>query len=248
MIYSKSEPDPPTNIQPDFRDVLTDWVFSMSLNTGITNSNASISRILSQFVVTKPQFNTHLPSIAEALAALAGCTLLIGAESATFKHYWGGSLLSAGVYEPFNATIASQEYQSGPQQPWQKIFYLVLILVFFTNIFCLGYFIRQRGLVTDFTATQNLFALAVNSPPSRRLGGSCGAGPEGDQLNVDFHIQCAEDSSHFYLKEGNGVYENSGFELRNRKRSRIPTGLGSALKERTATTYSKLSNKRASIF
>lgn len=250
MIYSKSEPDPPTNIQTDFRDILTDWVYSMSLNTGVSNGNASIGRILSQFVVTTPELNTHLPSTAEALAALAGCTLLVGAESATFRHYWGyvgGKLLNPGVYESFNASIASQEYQSGPQQPWQRIFYLVLILVFCTNLFCLGYFIRQRGFVTDFTATQNLFALAVNSPPSRRLGGSCGAGPEGDQLNVEFHIQCAEDSSHFYLKEGDGIYEDKGFELRNRKVSRISTALGGGLKERTASSYSMLSNKRASV-
>jgi hypothetical protein len=246
MSYSKSVPDPPTNIQVDFKEVMVDWMFAMSMNTGITNSNASISRILSQFVVTTPQFDTHLPSTAEALASLVGSTLLTAAESATFKHYWGyagGSILSTGVYEFFNATLASQEYQAGPQQPWQKMFYLVLLLVFLTNVFCLGYFIRQRGLVTDFTATQNLFALAVNSPPSRRLGGSCGAGPEGEQLNVDFHIQCAEDSSHFYLKEGDGVYQNSGFELRNRKGKRPLT----SLKERTATTYSMLSNKRASI-
>ncbi|KAA8572659.1 hypothetical protein EYC84_003253 [Monilinia fructicola] len=90
----------------------------------------------------------------------------------------------------------------GPIQRWQHMFYLVLILVFLTNIFCLCYFIRQRGLVTDFTETQNLFALAVNSPPSQRLGGSCGAGPQGDQLNVDFHVEHEENTSHFLFEGG----------------------------------------------
>ncbi|EDN91009.1 hypothetical protein SS1G_00409 [Sclerotinia sclerotiorum 1980 UF-70] len=249
LAYAKSydPPPPPPAAQTDFRNIISEWALTLSLNTGISNDNASISRLLTQFVPTTPSLNTTLPSLAEALASLAGCTLLISAQDATFRHYMGytapDDIVSPGIYEPFNASISSQSYTSGPAVRWQNIFYVVLLLVFLTNLFCLGYFIRQRGLVTDFTETQNLFALAVNSPPSQRLGGSCGAGPQGDQLNVDFHVHHEENSSHFYLKEGNSssVFEPASFELKNRK------GPGMGLKSRTASSYSMLSNKRRSI-
>jgi len=94
------------------------------------------------------------------------------------------------------------------------MFYLVLMLVFLTNIFCLIYFFVTSGLVTDFTETQNLFALAVNSPFSRRLGGSCGAGPNSDQLKVDWHVCNEPESGHFYIKEG----QTTGISVGIRKR------------------------------
>ncbi|TGO51262.1 hypothetical protein BCON_0165g00120 [Botryotinia convoluta] len=249
IAYDKSynPPPPPPARQQDFRNIISEWALTLSLNTGISNDNASISRLLTQFVTTAPSLNTTLPSLAEALASLSGCTLLISAQGATYRHYMGynatNEIVSPGVYEPFNASISSQSYTSGPAVRWQNMFYVVLLLVFLTNIFCLGYFIRQRGLVTDFTETQNLFALAVNSPPSQRLGGSCGAGPQGDQLNVDFHVHHEENSSHFYLKEGNSssVFEPSSFELKSR------IGSVTKLKSRTASSYSMLSNKRRSI-
>ncbi|KAJ8064730.1 hypothetical protein OCU04_007048 [Sclerotinia nivalis] len=249
IAYAKSydPPPPPPAPQGDYRNIISEWALTLSLNTGISNDNASISRLLTQFVTTTPSLNTTLPSLAEALASLAGCTLLISAQDATFKHYLGyngtDNIVSPGVYEPFNASISSQSYTSGPAVRWQKMFYIVLLLVFLTNLFCLGYFIRQRGLVTDFTETQNLFALAVNSPPSQRLGGSCGAGPQGDQLNVDFHVHHEENSSHFYLKEGtsSSVFEPASFELKSRKAPAM------GLKSRTASSYSMLSNKRRSI-
>ncbi|KAM0154321.1 hypothetical protein ACHAQE_000825 [Botrytis cinerea] len=249
IAYDKSydPPPPPPGRQQDFRNIISEWALTLSLNTGISNDNASISRLLTQFITTAPSLNTTLPSLAEALASLSGCTLLISAEGATYRHYMGynatNEIVDPGVYEPFNASISSQSYTSGPAVHWQNMFYVVLLLVFLTNIFCLGYFIRQRGLVTDFTETQNLFALAVNSPPSQRLGGSCGAGPQGDQLNVDFHVHHEENSSHFYLKEGSSssVFEPSSFELKSR------TGSVMKLKSRTASSYSMLSNKRRSI-
>jgi hypothetical protein len=71
----------------------------------------------------------------------------------------------------------------------------------------------------------------VNSPPSRRLAGSCGAGPEGDQLNVDWHVGKDEGIDHFFIKEGS---TGENVELRKR-RVRQPM--------RSMTSYSKLSNK-----
>jgi len=149
-------------------------------------------------------------------------------------------ILSPAVHKSFNASLASQQYTSGPTADWEKMFYVVLALVFVTNVFCLIYFFATSGLVTDFTETQNLFALAVNSPPSRRLAGSCGAGPEGDQLNIDFHVGHEEGNSHFFIAEGGpGV----GGELRQRKVK--PPGK-QLLPVNSMHSYSKLSNQRRS--
>jgi hypothetical protein len=64
----------------------------------------------------------------------------------------------------------------------------------------LVYFIVQPGLVTDFSQPPQLFALAVNSPPSRALAGSCGAGPEGEQYEVGWVI--SHEEGHLYIEPG----------------------------------------------
>jgi hypothetical protein len=65
---------------------------------------------------------------------------------------------------------------------------VILIATLLLNIFMLGYFIVQPGLVTDFSQPPQLFALAMNSPPTRALAGSCGGGPEGKQYKVSWYI------------------------------------------------------------
>lgn len=59
-----------------------------------------------------------------------------------------------------------------------------------------------KGLVTDYTEPQNLFALAVNSPPSRALAGSCGHGPEGKEMRVPFRVGYAAGANHYFFEEG----------------------------------------------
>jgi hypothetical protein len=76
----------------------------------------------------------------------------------------------------------------------------ILILVFAMNIFVLIYFIFHRGLVTDFSEPPNLFALAVNSPPSQALAGSCGGGPEGKQYMVNWFVN--HEGEHLYMEPG----------------------------------------------
>jgi hypothetical protein len=68
------------------------------------------------------------------------------------------------------------------------------------NIFVLIYFLLHRGLVTDFSEPPNLFALAVNSPPSHLLAGSCGGGPEGKQYMVNWFVNTEGD--HLYMEPG----------------------------------------------
>lgn len=76
----------------------------------------------------------------------------------------------------------------------------VLFLVFILNIFVLVYFIFHRGLVTDYSEPPNLFALAVNSPPSQALAGSCGGGPEGKQYTVNWFVN--HEGEHLYMEPG----------------------------------------------
>lgn len=245
LAYAKSQPKTPVSeiISPkiDYRDVGSTWIKALALNTGISNANASNGRILAQSIIAapatgSPKLDPLLPSLAENLAVLGGNTLLMSATHSTPFHYWNytPAFLTPGKDMFFTATVASQEYTSGPTQDWQKMFYVVLILVFVTNIFCLVYFFLRSGLVTDFTEPQNLFALAVNSPPSLRLGGSCGGGPEGDQLNIDWHVKQEDSSGHFFIKDGgNDIH---GHELRTRRQPNV----------RSMTSYSKLSVQRRS--
>jgi hypothetical protein len=68
------------------------------------------------------------------------------------------------------------------------------------NILVLIYFIIHRGLVTDFSEPPNLFALAVNSPPSHVLAGSCGGGPEGKQYMVNWFVN--HEGNHLFMEPG----------------------------------------------
>lgn len=81
-----------------------------------------------------------------------------------------------------------------------KAWVIILALVFLMNIFVLIYFILHRGLVTDFSEPPNLFALAVNSPPSHVLAGSCGGGPQGKQYGVNWFVN--HEGSHLYMEPG----------------------------------------------
>ncbi len=241
--YNRSVPNAPFASSPDWRDVGTQWALALALNDGISNANSSTARLLSQLVLTTPdwagnmEFNPLLPSLAEAVAVMAGNTLLMSTTSATYYHFWNYSAntLNPGTYLPFNSSISSQQYTSGLLQRWQGIFYVVLLLVFVTNVFCLVYFFLRSGLVTDYTEAQNLFALAVNSPPSDKLRGSCGAGPEPEQLNVPFHIGHDESTNHFFIKESDWFPTN--YELRRVEQHNL----------QSMSSFSKLSSKPKSF-
>jgi hypothetical protein len=66
---------------------------SLSLNTGVTDGDASNSRMLSQFQLKNMDgLNPALPSPAEALAVLMGSTLLMSAQDSPFVEFWVRSL------------------------------------------------------------------------------------------------------------------------------------------------------------
>jgi hypothetical protein len=204
--------------------VASQWAFALSLNDGTLNANASNARLISQLVPTQPELPGNKPSIAEALAVLAGCTLLLGTTAAPFVHYWGYNSTVApnqiipapGQYQVFNASIQSQQYTSGYTQDWQAVFYIVLFLVFATNIVCLIYFLMKNGLVTDYTEAANLFALAVNSGSSQGMQGSCGSGPEGYMWGLRWFVRMDESTGHFFIAE---CEDNARFGLGKAGRS-----------------------------
>ncbi|KAH6690316.1 hypothetical protein F5X68DRAFT_229650 [Plectosphaerella plurivora] len=152
----------------DWVNLATQWQLSMDLNGGLYNNNASNARILSQLVLQVPSMPTLMPSMAEALAVLASSTLTIASLGTPYKHFWSHPAvkLDPGMHEPFNASIRTQEYTSSHTFAWQNVFYVVLFVVFAINVFCLVYLLLGSGMVTDYTDPQNLFALAVNSPPT----------------------------------------------------------------------------------
>lgn len=78
----------------DWYPIGFDWSNSLSLNTGIMDADASNSRLLTQLMLF-PDENTGeidlspaLPSMAEALAVMSGCTLLKSTMDAPFVTFW----------------------------------------------------------------------------------------------------------------------------------------------------------------
>jgi hypothetical protein len=178
----------------------------MDLNGGAYNNNASNARFLTQLALDEPKLPSYLPSMAEALAVYASSTLVLGSTDAPFRHYWEWEetiLDPPGPLQAFNASVRTQQYTSGHVSDWQSVFYVVLVLVFAINLFCLIYLVLRSGLVTDFTEPQNLFALAVNSPPSEQLKGSCGAGPVKRDLVVPWRVAYAPSANHYFFEEAN---------------------------------------------
>ena len=110
LAYGKSYPNATNGIRSrDWVNVAVEWAFSLSLNAGITDGQAANARLLTQLIPTTNSLDTSLPSIAEALAVLAGDTLLISSSDSPFIHFWNYSTTIPTLAEPqlqaFNATF-----------------------------------------------------------------------------------------------------------------------------------------------
>ena len=87
LTYSNSQPKAPNGFwEKDWKDVGVEWGTGLSLNAGITDGKSAISRLLSQMIPTTNDFDSQLPSISEALAVLAGCTLVLSSQGSPFIH------------------------------------------------------------------------------------------------------------------------------------------------------------------
>ncbi|KAK4561394.1 hypothetical protein LTR86_004711 [Recurvomyces mirabilis] len=211
-------------LSADWPNIAFDWSRSLALNDGTFDGNGSNARLLTQLMLTQPKLNPALPSMAEALAVLAGCTLLSSSVDAPFIGYWNYSLPvldSDDNYQTFAASIRAQQYASGGFQPYQKAFHIVLVAVLVMNVACLLYFLTHRHWYTDFSEPTTLFSLAVNSPPCQELAGSCGGGPEGEHYKVSWKLNT--EGEHVYLeslqKEESGDRKSSPLIRRRRKLS-----------------------------
>ncbi|EQL33631.1 hypothetical protein, variant [Blastomyces dermatitidis ATCC 26199] len=245
--YNKDRNDLPSiEWDENWEDMSTEWANSLSLGTGITDGYASNTRLLTQLIPPlDPNSDTYslsdtIPSVAEAFAAMAASTLLMSTEGANFD-LERPDLEKLPMDHTFKASLRVTDYASGGAQRWQGIFYVVLVLVFLTNLVCLGYmYLDIKGeQLTDFTEPQNMFALALNSRGSSKLSGACGIGPVGKQLSERWIIGMEEDTEHYYITS-----KTEKAELRQRELAEEhlkPTD-SPAVKE-----YRRISRNRSSI-
>ena len=249
LAYHRSHPSATTGVTNSNWTVGAGrWAVAVSLNAGITDNQASNARLLSQLMPTARSLDPNQPSVAEALAVQAGCTILNPALDSPFIHFWNYSSLSQfdapqPQYQAFNASVRSQEFSSGGTQQWQGVFYFVLVAIFLTNAFCLGYLLSHNGLVTDIMEPQNLFALSLNSPPSEALDGCCGGGPEMKQLATSWYIDLDRPRDHFYFRSMDEPSPQKTKRRRLRRRTWEMQLEGSPV----ADMYDKLSAKGKSL-
>lgn len=80
----------------------------------------------------------------------------------------------------------------------------------------LVYFLTHRDWYADVSDPSNLFSLAINSPPSKELAGSCGGGPHGEQYRSAWKLQ--EDGGHVYMESMERRADGESPGVRRRRR------------------------------
>lgn len=246
---TKNAPSGNDTVSKDWFDISSEWGNSLSLDAGLSDGNASNARLLTQLILesslSPKELSSTLPSAAEALAVLAGCTLLMGTQDTPFVEFWNYSkaeapnnILSTPQYQSFNTTLRAQEYASGGSKGYQHGFFVVLIFVCILNIISLVYFLYQRSMITDFSEPLNMFSLAVNSPPSDIMAGTGRSGPAGRHYKVPWYV--STDGHDLYLENRN-FKDEEGHEMATR-RSGIQTD-GPSPVRRAYERFSKLPSR-----
>ncbi|KAF2804910.1 uncharacterized protein BDZ99DRAFT_525249 [Mytilinidion resinicola] len=176
-------------------NLLEAFFSSMEFDESFANTEGQQGWMFDGSASSNAEATSH-PSPAELVAVFVAFTLVEATIDTQFTGNFD-SKFAPNYTQRFRAAITAQEYASGGVYPYQRAFHVVLIYVFVTNLFILLYFIRNPGRVTDFSDPPNLFAIAINSPPSERLAGSCGGGPEGDEYQVIWKVD--QDDGHAFL-------------------------------------------------
>lgn len=222
MRYIEANQGTPTGnatLSRDWPMVASEMARALALNDGAFDGKSANARLLSQLMLREPFLDPAKPSLAEALAVLAGNTLLQSTLDAPFIHYWeyAAALASNGILlapegsrANFTALLRAQRYASGGTSRSQKSFLIVLLGVFALNFGSLCYFVFHKTWYVDFSEPQNLFALAVNSPPSELFAGCCGAGPRGKDYGVAWTLE--SDGGHVFVRGSGGAAEREGDE------------------------------------
>ena len=241
--YHKSNLTAPDGgLSKDWVYASVSWILAVNLNDGLNDGQSSNARLLTQLMPTGFTLDRTTPSISEALAVMAGCTLILSGLGSPFVHFWNytgaNNIVTPPQRQYFNATLRTQDYSSGGTQNWQGLFYVVLVTVFVLNVGCLIWFFIRSNFITDFTEPENLFSISLNSPPSQRLEGACGGGPEKEQIATKWTIRMDQGRGHYYVEEG----DNQPQPKRNAKNKNFE------LTDRPAVTmYNKLASKRTSF-
>ena len=220
LMYGRTQQEAPVGVvDPNWNEIATNWASALALNDGISDFDAANSRLLTQLIPTSNSLDPSLPSMAEALAVLSGCTLILSSTDAPFDYYWNRSvpMLSTPEQQNFTAVVRSQQFTSGGQKPWQDIFYIVLVPLFLLNCYCLVYFIKRlfsadKGLMIDVTEPQNTFAMAVNSPQSQKFSGPCGCEPSKEQYRYRWSVRHDRERDRYYLSSGLGGMNEAHWE------------------------------------
>jgi hypothetical protein len=85
-----------TTVSLDWINVAETAFNALSLNNGVVDGDASNARILTQFMLQKGELDPSLPSPAEAIAVLAGSTLLMSSQDSPFVEFYV-SILDSGT-------------------------------------------------------------------------------------------------------------------------------------------------------
>ena len=218
-------------------DMADSWLEAISLGNGITDGDGSNSRILTQLFPTSRSLNPKMPSMAEALAVMAGNTLLTGARNSPLRDMTDSATPTNNT-EAIVSRIQSQQYASGATQNYQNLFFIVLAEVFVGNILVLAWLIWNRGLVTDFSDPANMFSVSINSPPSHIFAGSCGGGPEGKQYRAKWFVNV--DGDHVFIEN-----DERERELAEHRVKRTKTSDTTLAPSPIVQTFSKLSTHRS---
>lgn len=151
----------------------------MGLNNGVINASSANVRLLSGTVLSKPELQENVPSLAEMLAVFASPLLVDSSLGATYSHEWrhgdaNDTFPAPGQPEDIVTSYRFQTYISGwavdmPMTPGHVYYFIVLATLFVISSICLVHHLCRMGMVTDYTEPQNLFTLAINSPPSQEL-------------------------------------------------------------------------------
>jgi len=142
MAYIKRDPGAQIRAGiPNWRDIGFDWSNSLSLQTGIMDGKASNSRILSQMMLNptnpdpqnlKVDLSPALPSMGEALAVLAGCTMLLSTYILSFVvdflQSWGRCPRERSLLAAVHANLLSPGMMDTPfvTKPWVRLAHLQL--------------------------------------------------------------------------------------------------------------------------
>nr|POF07175.1 hypothetical protein CFP56_31799 [Quercus suber] len=220
----------------DTISVLTNTNLSgLSFNDGTVEANSSNARLLTQLILTQSwagaKLNPALPSMAEALAVMSGCTLISSAQDSPFVEFWNYTVpaMSEGQHQSFRASLRAQQYASGGTADYQKALFIPLFIVFFLSLFILLYFLAHREWYTDFAEPSTLFSLAVNSPPSRDSTASRAAaaattapGPHGKDFRVSWKLYPADDR-HVFIESLDDENDDAAGDIAT-LRKRVSTG------------------------